>query len=201
MNSEKTVSGFDKALAIAENGLYCDDFKGKVDYSHWSVSANLFYNKQILFITSFPHSLSGFSSKCDFNYGIVPFPKYDENQEKYYSLADTHSMLFSIPITTATPDFSGFMLEALSSDSEEVLYNYYEVTCKVKYTYDEDSAEMLDTIFDGIVYDLGNIYSDLGLYSIYTQIAEKGENNFSSVYASVEESAKTKLESIIEQFG
>lgn len=199
MNNERTISGIDKALAIAQDGFYCNDFAGKVDYDHWDVSSNLFFNEQTLFTATFPHVLANLSASCDFDYGICPFPKYDEEQEKYYSLADVKSMLFSIPVSSSDPDFSGFMLEALSADSEEVLHNYYEITCKVKYIYDEDSAEMLDTIFDGIVFDLGFIYSDLELYTIYTYIAEKNENIFSSVYASREVSAQTKLEALFER--
>lgn len=200
MNSEKTISGIDKALAISKNGFYCNDFKGKVDYDFWSVSKNLFVNEQVMFTTSFPHGLAVYSELCDFDYGVCPFPKYDEEQEKYLSMADTQSMLFGIPVTTPTPEFSGFMLEALSEDSEEVLYNYYELTCKVKHTYDEDSAEMLDIIFDGIVYDLGNIY-DIGLYySVYESIARSGENNFASLYAANENSARSKLEEAVSSF-
>ncbi len=200
MNSEHTVSAVDKALAIAKNGLFCNDFQGKVDFDFWDTAGRMFYAKQQLFMMSFPHSLKTYSEKCDFDYGIIPLPKYDESQEKYYTMADIYFMLFGIPITTPDPDFTGFMLEAHSSDSQEVLYNYYELTCKVKHTYDEDSAEMLDIIFDGIVYDLGSIY-DIGLKSLWLNIAQYKENDFSSAYASVEASAQSRLKDILDQFG
>lgn len=200
MNNEHMISSLDKALDIANNGLYCADFIGKVDYDFNSVVGNLFVQQQVMFTTSFPHVLASRSEKCNFNYGVCPFPKYDENQAKYLAMADVYGMLFSVPVTTPTPEFSGFMLEALSSDSQDVLYNYYELTCKVKHTYDEDSAEMLDVIFDGIVYDLGTIY-DVGLQKVWRNISDDKENKFASLYASVEPSAKAAIDELLEKFG
>lgn len=200
MNSDHTISAIDKGLAIVENGLFCNDFEGKVDFDFWSTSSKMFYAKQELFTMSFPHSLKRYSENCDFDYGIIPLPKYDESQEKYYTMADVFCMLFGIPITTPDPDFSGFMLEALSSDSQDVLYNYYELTCKVKHTYDEDSAEMLDLIFDGIVYDLGMVY-DIGLKNILRNISDSKENKFASLYAAAEPGAKEELNNLLDKFG
>ncbi len=200
MNNDHTIESIDEGLKIIENGLFCNDFEGKVDFDFWSTSSKLFYENQNLFVTCFPHSLKTYSEKCSFDYGVIPFPKFDEDQEKYYTMPDIWSMLFTIPITNPDPDFSGFMLEALSSESKTVLYNYYELTCKIKHVYDEDSAEMLDLIFDGIVYDLGNIFK-VGLSGIYDSIARARTNNFASAYASKEESAKNKLSEIMEKFG
>lgn len=198
MNSEHNVNALDKALDIVADGFYCQDLKSKVDYDFNSVSGNLFASQQALFMTAFPHSLKSRSEKCDFNYGVCPFPKFDENQAKYLSMADVYGMLFSIPVTTPDPDFSGFMLEALSSASEEVLYNYYELTCKVKHTYDEDSAEMLDLIFDGIVYDLGMIYSNLGISESVWSMCDRKKNELVTKFAKIESKANQKLDEIIE---
>ena len=200
MNNEHMISSLDKALAIADKGFYCGDFMGKVDYDFNSVASTLFAQQQVLFTTAFPHSLASRSEKCNFNYGVCPFPKFDENQDKYLAMADVCGMLFSVPVTTPTPEFSGFMLEALSSDSQDVLYNYYELTCKVKHTYDEDSAEMLDLIFDGIVYDLGMVY-DIGLKNILRNISDSKENKFASLYAAAEPGAKEELNNLLEKFG
>ena len=201
MNNEHMIGSIEKGLKIAEDAVFCNDFADKgLDFDYWYVFTRLFYNNQSLFVACFPHMLEDFSESCSFDYGIIPLPKYDEEQEKYYTMADVWSMLFAIPVSTPDPDFAGFMLEALSSESKDVLYNYYELTCKVKHTYDEDSAEMLDLIFDGIVYDLGNIFK-VGLDSIYDSIVRSRNNNFASLYASKESSARAKLDELIEKFG
>ncbi len=204
MNNEHMINSLEKIFDITcdmDVSIFCDDFSGKVDFSYWSTMSNTFYAGNLLFACAFPHSLQSYSANCNFDYGIVPMPKYDENQEKHLTLADRYCMLFAIPVSTPTPEFSGFMLEALSANSTDTsLYAYYETTCKTKYTYDPDSAEMLDTIFDGIIYDIGFVMNVGGLRDVIAnQLPKSKTNNFSSLYASKEASAQTALDKMLEK--
>ena len=52
----------------------------------------------------------------DVNFGILPFPKLDENQDKYYTLPEEYSLVFSIPVT-ADADFASLIMEALAVES------------------------------------------------------------------------------------
>ena len=89
-------------------------------------------------------------------------------------------------------------MEALSAEASTTsLPAYIEVSCKTKYTYDEDSAEMLDIIFDNIYYDTANIYGISGLKTIVYDVMKNMENNFATTYASIETAAKTDLEKLI----
>ena len=109
-------------------------------------------------------------------------------------------MLMGIPSTTATPEFSAFMLEALSAEAHTTsLPAYLEISCKTKYTYDEQSAEMLDIIFDGIVFDAATAYgiSGLGTTGLLYELAKGGTNDFASRYASIEAAAKADLEKLV----
>lgn len=111
------------------------------------------------------------------------------------------AMLFAIPVTCSDPDFTGFMLEALSAASTDTtLEAYYEVSCKTKYTYDPDSAAMLDITFDGIRYEPAVIYSISGLSDIFTSLGSKQSTAFASTYASIEKSALADLDKLIEDF-
>ena len=165
MNTDRNISVIEKAMELTCNtdiSLFCNDFNGKVSYDFWAVMSNVFYAGRELFMSAFPHSLKSISAETDvsFDYGVVPFPKLDEAQEKYLTIPDNyHSMVLTIPATNTDTDFAGFMLEAMSAESTyTTLPAYYEVSCKNKYTYDKESAEMLDIIFNGITYDLGAIY-------------------------------------------
>jgi hypothetical protein len=94
------------------------------------------------------------------------------------------------------------MLEALSAESSyTTLPAYYEVSCKTKYTYDKESAEMLDIIFNGITYDLGAIY-DWGQINTLLKdtIPKKKENIFSSEYAKLEPKALSAMQKTIDEF-
>jgi len=141
------------------------------------------------------------SAECEYEYGVVPFPKYDEAQETHHTLA-AQALFLTVPITVSNPDFTGFMLEALSAySSYTTLPAFYEVSCKTKYMYDADSAEMLDITFDGLVYDLGQLYDWGGLFSLLgVTIPGKLENNFASLYAAAESKALAEMEKTIEIF-
>lgn len=199
MNTERMVNSIDKVLDLTcdlNYSFFCDDWKGKVDYDHYSTASYTFYANNALFQTTVPYSLKNLSAKCDFDYCILPFPMYDENQDKYYTLPDWTAHLFGIPASCKDPDFAGFMLEALSAASTDTtLKAYYETACKVKYNYVQDSIDMLDTVFDGIVLDPSMVYNIGNIYSIIREnIPSKRKNNFASLYASREPAAQKALD-------
>jgi len=201
LNSERTVDIIDKVLAFFTQdyvGTTCEVWDGKVGFDKWGVASRLFKEGRLLFAITFPHTLAGYSAECVDDYGILPLGKYDEEQEKHYTYADSFSMLFGIPSSTPAPEFSGFMIEALSHASQTTtLPAYYEITCKTKYTYDPQSAEMLDLIFDGIVFDPAMIYNVEGASTIFTDIAKSGKNNFASSYKQIEKKAKVSISRIV----
>lgn len=203
MNSEAMLNAIDKVVALTckDHALFCNDFEGKVDYSYWSVASNVFQAGHALFFNGFTHSLAT-NSDSEINYNVIPYPKLNAAQEKYYTLSDLFAMFFAIPITCAENDFAAFMLEALSYESTDTtLYTYYDISCKRKYMYDETGAEMLDLIFSGIVYDQALIYSWGELNNILADnIPKKKENVFSSTYASKEKAALAALDKTIKQF-
>jgi len=198
------MTEFSKLVSSDLNGnesiaTFCEFWANKVDYDVWYVGIRLFSSERALFYTSFPHDLKVFSADCEFEYRIIPFPKYDDAQDNYYTSADFLSMLFAIPVTNAEPDFAGFMLEALSSASTSTsLQAYYEISCKTKYTYDEESAEMLDLIFSNIVYETALVYGVGDLGSLYMLIPEQKKNTFVSLYKTREKRALKDLEKLAE---
>lgn len=200
VDNEHMISSIDKVIALTcdtNTALFCNDFNGKVSYDFWGVSSRVFYAGNALFTVAFPHALQKYSANCDFEYGVLPAPKYDEAQEKYCAFPDVvGSMVFGIPITVPDTSFTGFMLEALSAASTDTtLSAYYEVSCKTKYTYNADSAEMLDLIFSNIVYDLGTIYSFGNINTMFTEDIPKAKvNNFASLYAKKESKALADIE-------
>ncbi|MBQ8510824.1 MAG: hypothetical protein IJ493_13055 [Clostridia bacterium] len=203
MNSEHMINSIDKVLQLLDRSvsMYCNDFQGIVDGDMWTAHSTLFKQEQALFRAAMLPTLQTLSSAVNFDYRILPMPKYDEEQEQYYTMSDGWALMFGIPVSVSDPDFSGFMLEALSYESQSTtLPAYYETSCKTKYTYDENSPILIDMIMDGIVYDFGMIYSVGGLDEILNStIPSKGENVFSSAYASAEPAALADLESLIEE--
>ena len=201
MNTPRILTSIDKLLTLCSDKtltFYVEDYEGKYPGDNWDMGYDVFIDGRVLFFADFPQTLKMMSANCPFNYGIVPFPKLDEAQEDYYTLTAL-AQLITVPVTNANPDFAGFMLEALSAEARYTsLPAYYETSCKTKYMYDEDSAEMLDLTFAGIIYDLGMLYNVGGLYSILAQqIPVARTNNFSSLYAASESKAQGELDKIV----
>jgi len=143
------------------NGFFCAQYGWNIPgVPPAGEASHMFNNEQVLFMTGFPQQLSSLSQEVTFDYGVIPFPKYDEVQEDYYTFADCFgSVLFGVPLVSAKTDMTGFMLEVLSGYSTDTtLEAYYELSCKVKHVYDETSAEMLDLCFEGITFDLGTMF-------------------------------------------
>ncbi|MHB1153434.1 MAG: hypothetical protein ACYC00_14105 [Eubacteriales bacterium] len=88
------------------------------------------------------------------------------------------------------------ILEALASESyRKVMPQYFEVLLQVKYTRDDESAEMLAIVKKSARFDLS--LSAVNSVTIMNMI-NKGENNFSSQYAKVEKAAQKELDKMIE---
>ncbi|MBQ8508700.1 MAG: hypothetical protein IJ493_02220 [Clostridia bacterium] len=94
------------------------------------------------------------------DYGILPMPKADEDQENYYSGSRSTHNVFAMPVTTQNADNAGAFMEALSaSNHETVLPAYYEIALKTKYSRDDESSRMYDIIHDGMMLNFSYLYN------------------------------------------
>lgn len=129
---------------------------------------------------------------AEISYGIVPFPKYDENQDQYYSPTSVYaSGYISIPYYNNDIYETTFILEAMSYLSEKtVTPEFYERTLKNKRLQDDDSPEMLDLISASRTYDLSIIYTWGEFYVENTYNLVAGTNTYTarvdSIYSSME---------------
>ncbi len=132
---------------------------GDVYYDINADRGNMFIEARSLF---FPTTLSTAkilrSSEMDF--GILPYPKWDDAQDDYYTHnAFSNTTAYAIPIT-ADGEMMGTILEALAIRGyEDILPAYYDIALKVKGIRDEESAEMLDIIFENVTFDFTQLYS------------------------------------------
>ena len=93
------------------------------------------------------------------DFGIVPNPKYNEDQKEYYQRVRPYVAMFAIPATIPDEEKTGAVLEYWAWLSHyTTLPAYYEITIKQKRTRDEDAIEMLDIIRTTPVYEFSEIY-------------------------------------------
>ena len=122
----------------------------------------------------------------DTDFGIIPFPKYDEFQEEYYS--SVWNGLLCVPIDVNNIDCAGAVLEAMAYYSSLTLVPaYYEQLLDSKFVRDENSSKMLDIIFDGLIYDFGLCFDNfMGNYSSVGTLLNSGNTDITSFYAANE---------------
>jgi hypothetical protein len=94
-------------------------------------------------------------------FGILPFPKYDIDQETYLAHSYDGLSSFAIPASAHFPKMCAKVLDAMGAESKKsVIPAYYEVVLQGRVAQDADSKEMLGIIRENLYFDFGFIYSD-----------------------------------------
>ncbi len=156
LGSEKAENIAEKLIALIDNngGAFCGQQSGdNIDHKPFLDGHALFASSTLSFVT-------GTLRDTNIAYGIIPFPKYDEFQKKYQTLASDAYSLFCVPATAGDPELIGAVTEALGSESyRTVTPAYFETALKAKYSKDEASSQMLDLIRDGLMFNFGFVNS------------------------------------------
>ena len=93
----------------------------------------------------------------------------------------------------------GAAVEAMSYYGREIMLPaYYDITLQGKIARDDESAGVLDLIFDTAMLDLGTLYNFGGMRDIFTNMVETKTNTFTSTYASIEQNVNTAIDKLIE---
>ena len=131
---------------------------GAVDFYQF---CSAFAENRSLFHLSYIYIIEGdVLRNMEADFGIVPYPKFDEAQERYKTQIGTSSNVIFLPKTASDPELSCRVLEALNYYSMlDVIPTYYTVALENKYTRDKDVPEMLALIRDGMTMDFAFAYS------------------------------------------
>ncbi len=135
--------------------------------------------------------------EIDFNCGILPYPKYDTEQQNYQSFLQRSC--YSLIPTTADLEFSGALLEAWSSQAYRKLTpEYYETVLKTRYSQDINCSRMFDLIRGSITYDPGEIFNIfLGSPSnAFKETIKANKSNWASQIKSNEKKWQTSLDEL-----
>lgn len=129
-------------------------------------------------------------------FGLVPWPKYDEDQEDYYNFVHaTAGKVVTVTAAVQDQEMSGAIVEAMAAKSKYTLTPaYYDVALTYKYMRDTESAEMLDIILESRRFDLGYVYNWGSLYSNIRTIISGGKDTFASTWEKAENSFDAAME-------
>ncbi len=171
------------------------DKRGKVNTSQ------MFYEKKSVFmLIGLDEATTDKLRNFEDDYGILPMPKYDENQPQYYTMVGGHHSAMAIPKTVKDTEFVGRIIEALSAESwKTVTPTLYEIALKTRYLRDSESKTVMDIIIDNVVFDFGYVYNT-GFAYIVQDMMKTGKTNFQSFFKASNANAKYKMKSIMKAF-
>lgn len=157
-DSEHTADVFDSVrdFLTGQQGVY--------NSKSWDGQCETFKSGLNLFVhTTFNYAGMHFR-ETEFEWGIMPMPKFDENQKNYITGAAVTAFL-AIMNTTADLERDAYIAEALNYYGlEYITPAYYEVTLQNKLVTDNDAVAMMDILFDTRSYDFGEAYSSFDTY-------------------------------------
>ncbi len=140
--------------------------------------------------------------EMDAVYTMLPFPKWDENQEGYYTNADDKFSVFGLPLTSAPEiDFVSTIFEAMCAESYKKVYPaYYDQALKGKYSSDATTAEMVELIMAGRAFDFSFQFGESCFQRLPYMIRDhlvNNDPNLSSAYKKIEKALSKSMEKIL----
>lgn len=201
-DSDKYVAMLEKVLKIQCNRditLYAEAISGYSDV--WTECLDVvFMENRALFNAAWLNRAQLFR-EMETDFGILPYPKYDEAQDGYNCPVSMYCMnSITIPKTATNTERTGIIIEALSAESKYTLLPaYYDKTLKSKASRDEESSAMLDIIFASTIYDLGYMYNWGNINTIVNTLGSVAGGDISG-YASKLSGSMKVINKNIEKF-
>ena len=135
--------------------------------------------------------------------GFIPMPLSSELQEEYCTPSNIrYAYGVCIPLTVENPEFSAFMIEALSCYAkDDITPAYYQSTLLDRDAHTDDNVDMLDNyIFSNVIYDPGILYGFGGLSSMIDTLMGNGSADVASELESIRDAAQTAIDDCVEAY-
>ncbi|MBR5680501.1 MAG: hypothetical protein IKX19_07580, partial [Clostridia bacterium] len=210
----------EKSIEIDENGEF---FINTLGERHINVVERIFtygYEKQMIYTnqagttydeafitghaTSYLMNLGSINLFRDMadDFGIVPGPKYDEEQETYGNYISNYVVTSLIcPITVTDRSFIGTCIETLGAFSSETVDTaLYDTLLASKLVRDNESVEMLHICMDTKVYDWAVDFSWGSTYAAaYNGVYDSGTFNYVSAATKILKVQQKTMEKLLNQ--
>ncbi len=204
INSSRTLEAIDKVLEIyidKQTTFHVNEMLNiPGGISGWQYGNNMFMEGRVMFReVSMYRAIQCREMEEDF--GIIPYPKLDSDQENYAHSFSTATPVICILSTAEDPEVNGAVIEALSYYGRTIVRPaYYDRVLKGLVARDEESEFCLDLIFDTADYDLGLVL-DLGsLINVFKNYVTNRQSTFASDYASLEETMNKQIQDYVDAY-
>lgn len=200
-NNEKNIAVMDKLIALIHEtaGVYESDKSIDASPAYFAENNSLFYAGRL------SNAASATMREMESDYGILPMPKYDAEQQEYITFIHNAAVVTCVPktVSDARIGMVGAVLEGLASESyRSVITPFIETALKMKYSRDALSGQVIDIIFDTAMVDLMYYYNE-NMNKLFTTALQNpvaaGKNNFASVVAKLLSPAQKSLDKYLDE--
>lgn len=203
--SETNNNYIDKILEImkdTDNLILADDYFSVVTWPGELLMEAFTTGRSLMHIASI--DAIGATSEMVQEFGIVPYPLYDENQENYYSFLNPwvgDAVCIPYGHDDNTLEFISIVMETMGAEGKnEITPEFYEVALKRQKTRDDDSLEMLDIISATVGCDFGQNANLAGYPTMLHDLIKAPLGSFASKYQELETRANSQIDDIINAY-
>jgi len=153
------------------------------------INLGIFREGNLMFVQGYLSHTTDQLRDMEDDYGILPMPKLDEEQENYLQIVSDRMALFGVPVTVSDQGLDAVcaVFEAAAAEGYgTVIPTYYADALKNKYIRSEKSIEIIDMLSKNPVCDFGLQYYNLGIADFL-----KGLSNKSVLASQLEKQKKT----------
>ncbi len=197
LNNERVVNITEKYLKMANDKEHAINFQdtSRMPKSDWKT---LFSENRALFFMSLLNEVSVFRD-MESDYGILPIPKYDLEQEEWYTTFSAGLAAFvCVPFILEDEERTGAIIELLGYEAQDTITPaYYEKTLVGSRVRDDESTFCLDIIFGNKFVDVGHYFRPGTLNTSLWNYSMSGRTGaFSTMYDSYKKQAERDVETI-----
>ena len=198
----KDESSINNTIKILEklNGAAWNIYAEQIPTDPWNVSFSFFYNGRVLFRPSGFTATTKLRALATMEFGIAPMPKLNKEQEEYWTITNG-SFAACISKSCEDPEFSAYMLDQCACQAKNFITPaYVEANLKWKALRDDDSADILDYIFDHIIYDTAGVYNFGSITNLFYNLAKAQSTDVASSLDAIKDQVESDIQTVIADY-
>ena len=138
------------------------------------------------------------------DYGVVPLPKLNAQQDRYYSMSHNTHDAWVVPFNCKNLDESCAMLETSAYLAYDMIGPiYFDTYVKLRYAPDERLADMYDLIRNSVVFDFSYLFKTAYQVNPSDQVKAcitDPSKEWSSVYATYKDQWQASFDSFVKLY-
>ena len=188
-------------LMFDNPGTFYDKSSSSAVYWH-NGGREMFQRSQCVFANGFMEMAITNFRELEHDYGVIPYPKWEEAQTDYRSLVDGGHVALVVPMTVQDDDKVGTIIEALNAEGyKTVTPVFIETALKVKYARDNESVQVIDMLIANRIFDFGYVYDCWGGCGFWLEALVQGKKtDFESYYAKNEKKILKNYQKVFDLF-